>query len=1017
MKTSLRIVTLSLILPVLSPVPSVSGADFVWSGTDNNFSNGFNWGGTAPTPSTVNTFTFSGSPTNLAPAVDTSYATSSITFASGAGSYTIGSSLGSTAQNFKFNGGSGTNLITQNSSNAQTINATVYLAANTLNVAGSGTGNLVLNSMLFDSTAAATGTIAISATNVTLGSAAWTGATGATVLSLSATNGSLTFSGATYAGLSLLSVNQSNNNFTISATNPSGFSSATNFWYYGTTVFSGTAAIALTGNIQMAAASQRGLTFSNTAGVTLGSAGSTFGIGSFSNKTLMSGSGVQLSVASGCIATIAANVTKQNSTGVNSTGTTGLFLVNSTGGTLIFTGSNSWDGGITYAGAGGTIQVGNGGTTGCLGTGGVSFNPAASGASSLVYDRSDTLADSNNISGRGTVKQIGTGATILSGSNSYTQATTVSNGTLQFANRLALYSGSTAGWTTSQIVVNSGATLALNVGGSGEFTQADLDILKGLGTSSGGLKNGSYLGIDTTNASTPFIYSSNIANTNSKANAIGLVKLGANNLTLSGSNSYTGMTKVNGGTLQFAKQVALYSGSAANWTAAKMVVNSGATLALNVGGTGEFTQADLDVIKGLGSSTGGLMNGSFLGIDTTNATVPFVYGSDIANTNSNANAIGLVKLGANTLTLSGNNTYSGATIVSAGELDITGTSSNSTVNVNGSILGGNGTVNGPTVFNGGTLNGNGLTLGGLATFNGAGNSLTGIVNANGHIAISASGELNVSGTANGNMTVGSGATLTGSGQVIGTVSGSSATINGSGLSIGATTLNGSSTLSGYNIASSVTVAGGTTSLTGTTQSTSTLSVSTGATLNANGTIAGSANVSGLLKGNSTVTSNLTLTSGTLSPGNSPGITTVEGNFSMDKNSTLVVQVSGTVAGISYDQVKVSRNVSLNGTLDLKELSGLTLGNTITLIDNTGSGTTTGYFSEIITSGSTYTVTTSGSTFTFSVGGTEYLINYKAKSENDGLYNDVSLTVVPEPSTWAMIIGGICMLGITRRLRN
>jgi len=300
--------------------------------------------------------------------------------------------------------------------------------------------------------------------------------------------------------------------------------------------------------------------------------------------------------------------------------------------------------------------------------------------------------------------------------------------------------------------------------------------------------------------------------------------------------------------------------------------------------------------------------------------------------------------------------------------------------------------------------GNGtLVLNGINTYTGATAVSGGTLTINGALAPNSSVSVN-------------GATLAGSGQVIGTVSGSSATINGSGLSIGATTLNGASTLRGYNIVSSVTVNSGTASLTGTTQSTGTLSVSAGATVNANGTIAGSASVSGLLSGNSTVTNNLTLTSGTLATGNSAGITAVGGNFTMNHTSTLVAEVSGTVAGISYDQVKVSGNVSLDGTLDLKDLSGLTLGCTITLINNTGSGTTSGYFSTILTSGSTYTIT-SNSDYTFTSGTTEYLLSFSANADSGSSFNDVTLTVVPEPGTWAMIVGGVGILAFGQRLRR
>ncbi|XHR27688.1 MAG: beta strand repeat-containing protein [Chthoniobacteraceae bacterium] len=313
----------------------------------------------------------------------------------------------------------------------------------------------------------------------------------------------------------------------------------------------------------------------------------------------------------------------------------------------------------------------------------------------------------------------------------------------------------------------------------------------------------------------------------------------------------------------------------------------------------------------------------------------------------------------------------------------------------------------------GVLSGDGATLTktGLGTL-----SLTAANTYSGPTFVNA-GELSVnSSLASSAVTVASGATLSGSGTVNGATTVNGGTINGRSLNLGATTLHGTSTLSGYNLASNVTVASGTTSLSGTTKSTSTLSVAAGATLNANGTIDGSASISGLMKGTSTVTGNLTLTSGTLAPGNSPGITTVEGNFTTDAFSTLVAEVSGTVAGTSYDQVKVSGNVSLAGILDLSTLSGLTMGSKIILIDNTGSGTTAGYFSTIITTGSTYTAT-SNADYTFTVAGTEYLLSYSSNTGGDGYANDVTLTVVPEPGTWAMLVGGIGMLAFGQRMRR
>jgi autotransporter-associated beta strand protein len=173
----------------------------------------------------------------------------------------------------------------------------------------------------------------------------------------------------------------------------------------------------------------------------------------------------------------------------------------------------------------------------------------------------------------GTLTKSGNGTWTLSGANTYTGTTTVSNGTLQFAKASSLYNGTTASWTAANITVASGATAAFNVGGAGEFTSANIDTLKGLGTTtSNGFANGSSLGFDTTNASGGnFAYSSNIANPNGGANALGIVKLGANTLTLSGTNTYTGATTINGGSLKVAANGALGSTSA-------VAINSGGSL-------------------------------------------------------------------------------------------------------------------------------------------------------------------------------------------------------------------------------------------------------------------------------------------------------------------------------------------------------------------------------------------------------------------------------------------------------
>ena len=180
----------------------------------------------------------------------------------------------------------------------------------------------------------------------------------------------------------------------------------------------------------------------------------------------------------------------------------------------------------TYTGQtfihGGVLQVGNGTAAGSLGTGAVTDN------ATLAFNRSDVFTVSNPISGSGIVQQIGSGTLILSGSNSYSGTTTVTNGILKLANPSAL--GSIAGGT---IVQNSGA-LDLN----GLTISNELLTIYGMG--SGG--NGA------------------LVNNNTSATAIfnGAVTLGGNagtgglgNITLAGSINYGSFafTKNGSGTL------------------------------------------------------------------------------------------------------------------------------------------------------------------------------------------------------------------------------------------------------------------------------------------------------------------------------------------------------------------------------------------------------------------------------------------------------------------------------------
>ena len=119
--------------------------------------------------------------------------------------------------------------------------------------------------------------------------------------------------------------------------------------------------------------------------------------------------------------TIGGNIT-------SSVGVGGLTVTGVATGVLILTGNNTYNGTTSInETAGATLQIGNGGTTGTLGTGNVVFGAA----NILAFNRSDTgLIIANPISGTGILSQIGAGTTTLTGLNTYTGATNVNAGTL-----------------------------------------------------------------------------------------------------------------------------------------------------------------------------------------------------------------------------------------------------------------------------------------------------------------------------------------------------------------------------------------------------------------------------------------------------------------------------------------------------------------------------------------------------------------------------------------------------------
>jgi endo-1,4-beta-xylanase len=192
------------------------------------------------------------------------------------------------------------------------------------------------------------------------------------------------------------------------------------------------------------------------------------------------------------------------------------------------------------------------------------------------------------------------------------------------------------------------------------------------------------------------------------ARQMNLIKTGNGIQTFSGSTTFRGTTTVNGGTLHYAKASSLYAGVTTDWVKTKITVNNGGTIAINVGGANEFATGNVTaLLSGLGGTVNnnGLRAGSTIAFDTTNASGgTFTVADAIANTTgTGGGAVGLRKIGTNTLVLSNTNTHTGPTILDQGILAITGSLGATAVSVNGGTLAGNGNFGGNVTIAAGAM--------------------------------------------------------------------------------------------------------------------------------------------------------------------------------------------------------------------------------------------------------------------------------------------------------------------------
>lgn len=317
---------------------------------------------------------------------------------------------------------------------------------------------------------------------------------------------------------------------------------------------------------------------------------------------------------------------------------------------------------------------------------------------------------SGTISGGGAIIKAGNGALTLTSANTYSGTTALTAGILNVGDNAAFGTGGLSFGSLGTIqavnksitLANSGTFTTLTVSGTQDLTFSGR--LSGFTGASRTIVNniaaGKTLTLTNINISDQAstrsvtiagtgntVISGTIANGTTPNGQLTITNTGLTLLT--GTNTYTNLTTVSAGTLQFGGTGALYTGNTANWIAGRIAVASGATLAFNVGGANEFTTGNVTtLLTNLAASTSavnGMNAGSALGFDTSHASGgSFTIGDVIANTTgASGGSRGLTKLGSGTLALSATNTYSGTTAVTAGTLLVTGNGSiNSTNRVN-----------------------------------------------------------------------------------------------------------------------------------------------------------------------------------------------------------------------------------------------------------------------------------------------------------------------------------------------
>jgi autotransporter-associated beta strand protein len=532
--------------------------------------------------------------------------------------------------------------------------------------------------------------------------------------------------------------------------------------------------------------------------------------------------------------------------------------------TLTLKGANTYTG-TTTIGAGSSVNLGGGGITGSI------ASPTVTGAGSLSFDLTLPTTYAGDLIGALNVVQQGTGTTTLSGVNTYTGATTINAGVLQAGS-------GTAFGTDSSFTLNGTGSLHLN------------GFSDGIGSLAGGASTTVLLGNKTLSITNIFAGAGIFNGVISGAG--GSINMGGYVLDLTNANIYTGGTTISAGTLEVDNASGSGTGNGA------ITIMPGGVLQIGNGG----------------GDVNGSVNGGAAVTDNGNVTfarAAFTFPNSITGTGS------VTEIGSgDAVTLTGNNSYSGATTVQVG-----------TLNANSSSSLGNG-LSDVDVIAGGTLklNSSSAVVGSISgdssgTINMGSSSLT---TGASNLTTTFAGQIQGSGQL---IVVGTGSTiLTGNSPYNGpvTIPGSAATLQiGDGATTGAGLVN----------VNSVTDAG---TLKFAPALTDNITYQFNISGTGNLTVAGPGTIT--LRGNNSLSGLTSVTGGTLADGRGNAFSS-NGDMQVDTAGTLKVNFNETVGNLQNGAAGGTVNLASGATLTslgmdyLADFQGVISGNGTFAISN------------------------------------------------------------------------------------